>query len=90
MPRFGLQRQITQSALQVAADGAAKATSIEQHGIFIKFFDQQMIQPNLAEFIDQHCTARHIRVLQQPVQQRGLARAQKAGQHRDGNEIHLR
>ena len=90
MPAFGLERQVTQSALQIAADGAAQAASIEQHGIFIKLFDQQMVKPNLAEFIDKNSTARHIRMLQQPVQQRGLARAQKAGQHRDRNELHLR
>ena len=90
MPGFGLQRQITQGALQIAANGAAKAAGIEQHGILIQLFDQQMIQTDFAKFIDQHCTAGHVRVLQQPVEQRGLARAQKASQDRDRNGHHLR
>lgn len=47
--------------------------------------DQQMIQPDLAGFVDQHQRLLKFGLLHQMVQHRGFATAEKAGQQSDGN-----
>src|SRR5258705_3576054 len=42
-----------------------------------------MVDADLAEPVDQHSGVGERRVLEQPVEQRGLAGAEKAGQHRE-------
>ena len=44
--------------------------------------DQVVVEPDLAELVDDHRRARELRVPQQARQQRGLAAAEKARQHR--------
>src|SRR5436305_4679695 len=45
--------------------------------------DQQMIEADLAELVDDHRRLREHFVLQQAIEQRGLAGAEKAGEHRE-------
>ena len=46
--------------------------------------------PDRAEFVDDHRRVAKPRIGEQPVEQRGLARAEKAGQHRDRDALGLR
>ena len=77
------QRQIAQRPHQIAAHRAAEAAGIQQHGIAIQPLHQQVIEADFAELVDQHGGVAERRVLQQAVQQRGLAGAEEAGEHRD-------
>jgi hypothetical protein len=43
--------------------------------------DQQMVDPDLAELVDDDGRLRERRILQQSVEQRGLAGAEEPGQH---------
>jgi hypothetical protein len=72
---------------QIAPDRAADAARGHQDDILRRRLDQVMVQPRLAEFVDHHRDPARGRVMQQTVQQRGFARAEKAGEQRDGNGI---
>ena len=60
-----------------------EATRVEQHGVVVERLDQQVVEPDLAELVDQHGGARQGRVAEQVVQQRGLAGTQEAGEDGD-------
>ena len=67
---------------QIAAHGAADAAAFQQHRILEGGLDQQMIEADLAEFVDDHRGVGHAGMLEQPVQQRRLAAAEKASDER--------
>ena len=75
-----IDEQIDQRVGDVAAHRAAQAAALHQHDIVGGLFDQQMVDADLAEFIDDHSGRRHFRPLQYMVQHGGLAAAEKPGQ----------
>ena len=58
-------------------------------GLCRAFLDQPAVKPGIAEFIDDHGDAAAIGLGQQRAQQRGLAGAEEAGEHGDGNAGHI-
>ena len=46
-----------------------------------------VVEPDLAELVDDDGGARELRLAQQMAQQRGLAAAEEAGEHRDGDRV---
>ena len=72
---------------QVAAHGAAQAAALQQHHVVADIFHQQMVEADFAELIDDDGGLGERGVLEQTVEQTGLAGAKKAGQHgeRNGN-----
>ena len=83
-----LQEQLAHGAHQVAAHRAAQAARVQRHhALVVGLLDQQMVEPDLAELVDDHRGVGELRPAQQLVQQRGLAAAQEARQHRDGNAL---
>ena len=72
---------------EIAAQGAAQAAALQQHHAVVDRFDQQMIETDLAELVDDHGGLGERRVAQQPVEQRGLAGAEEAGEHAQRNGL---
>ena len=70
--------QVLDRRRKLAADGAADAAGLQQHHRVVDALEQMMIEPDLAEFVDQHGGVGQRRIGQQALQQRRLARAQKA------------
>ena len=66
---------------QVAAHGAAQAAGAEQDHPLIDRLDQQVVEPDLAELVDDHHRVGERRIAEEAVQQRGLARAEEAREH---------
>ena len=79
--------EITQKLLQrvdqVAAKRAAQTTALQQDDTVPNLPNQQMVEADLAEFIDDDGGLGERRVADQAVEQRGLAGAEEAGQHRE-------
>ena len=75
--------EAVQGADQVAEHGAAQAAVLQHHDGVVAGRGQGVVEPDLAELVDDHGGARHGRVAQGAVEQRGLAAAEEAGQHRD-------
>jgi hypothetical protein len=71
----------------VAAHRAADAAVLQQHCIFDRLLDQQMIQADGAEFVDDHHGVGERWLAQQVVQHRGLAAAEEAGEYRHRNGV---
>jgi hypothetical protein len=85
-------RGADQRLLQVAAQVAAQAAVRQRNCFFRRPFDQEMIDGHLAKFV--HDDERIGLFLQQLVDQRRLAAAEKAGDHHDrgtavGNQIFI-
>ena len=72
--------QVQQGVDDVAAYGAAQAAAVEQHDIVGGALDQEMVDADLAKFVDDDCGRRHLGLLQHVVQHGRLAAAEKAGQ----------
>ena len=77
----------TNDSCILAATGASgvEVSSDEDIATFAQAFDQVMVEPDLTEFVDHHRRPVHAGILQERVQQRGLARAEKAGEQGDGD-----
>ena len=83
---FAARVQVDQGRHQVAADGAADAAAGQVDDAFVGGFDQQVVEPDLAELVDDDGGILERRIAQDFRQDRGLAAAEKAGQHGDGNK----
>ena len=81
-----IAQQLLQRVDEIAAQRAAQAAALQQHHAVVDRLDQQVVEPDLAELVDDHRGLGERRVAQQTVEQRGLAGAEEAGQHgqRDG------
>ena len=75
--------QLLQRPNQVALHAAAHTPRVEQHDGIIHLLDQVVVDPDVAQFIDQHRRARQRWLRQQMVEQGAFARPQKTGQHDD-------
>src|SRR5919199_4498872 len=73
-------QQVLERGDEVAADRAAETTAGELDDAFVGPFDQQVIEADFAELVDDHGRLGHAGRPEQPVQQRGLAAAEKARQ----------
>jgi hypothetical protein len=82
--------QVPDRRRQLAADGAAQAARLQQHHGVVDALEQMMVEPDLAELVDQHGGVAECRIGQQALQQRGLARAQEARDQIDRREGGIR
>ena len=82
--------RIAQRAGEVAADGAAQAAALQCHHLgLVGGAEQAVIEPDLAELVDDHQGAVHVGLADQTIEQGGLAAAEKAGQQGDGDRGRL-
>ena len=77
--------EIDQRLGELAAHGAADASGIEQDDVLVDPIEEMVVQPDLAELVDEDRRALQGRVGEQVAQQRRLARPEKAGQQVDGD-----
>ena len=80
-------QQIFERRDQVAAHGAAQASRTEQDHPLVHRLDQQVVETDLAELVDDHHRVGQRRVGEEAVQQRGFARAEKAGEHGERDRL---
>ena len=67
--------QVCERQHEIAAHIAAQAAIGELHEALVAGFDQLVVEPDRAEFIDDHRRAAHRGVAQEACEQRGLAAA---------------
>ena len=79
--------QPVDDADQVAAHGAADAAVVHLEHFLVGVDHQVVVDADLAEFVDDHGVFLAVRLGQDAVEQRGLAGAEIAGQHRDGDFV---
>ena len=79
--------QVLQGGLQVVAHRAAQAAVLQQQGALRGVLDQVVIDPDLAELVDEHHRAVETWRAQQRLEQGRLAAAEGAGEDIDRNEI---
>ena len=75
--------QPVEDAHQIAAHGAADAAIVHLEDFFVGADDEVVVDADLAEFIDDDGVFLAVRLGEDAVEQRGLAGAKVAGQHRD-------
>ncbi len=78
-------REVAQNADQIAADRAADAAVVELEDLLLGVDHQLLVDADLAELILDHRDALTVAAGENPVQQRRLARTQKARQYSDRN-----
>ena len=86
-PIVEIAQQRLQRVDQIAAHGAAQAARLQQHHVVADIFHQQVIERDVAEFVDDDGGLAQRLVLEQAVEQRGLAGAEKAGEHGEWNGL---
>jgi hypothetical protein len=83
--RQPLHVQLLESIDELALDGTADASGLEQYGARVQRTDDQMIDRDFTELVDQDSRRLHLLACQQMVEQRGFAAAEEAGDERDRN-----
>ena len=85
VPGHALQIQLPHAVHQLALHGAADAAGLEQNDIVVQLLHHEVIEPDLAELVDQDRGLLHPGMGEQVVEQRRLATAQETGDqgHRD-------
>ena len=81
-----VDEQARQGVDDVVAHRAAEAPAVEQHYILARPLDQQMVETDLAEFVDDDRCRRHAGPLQHMVEHGRLAAAEKPGQQGCGDQ----
>src|SRR6185312_348969 len=79
--------EVVERLEQFAAHGAAQTARRHQDDVVRRLLHQRVIEPDLAELIDDDRGLVHRGVAQHAIQQRRLAAAEKARQHRDRQAI---
>ena len=79
--------QPVDDAHEVAAHGAADATVVHLEHFLVGADDQLVVDADFAELVDDDGVFLAVRLGQDAVEQRGLAGAEIAGQHRDGDLV---
>ena len=77
--------QPVEDAHQIAAHGAADAAVVHLEHFLVGADDEIVVDADLAELVDDHGVFLAVVLRQDAVQQRGLAGAEIAGQHGDGD-----
>ena len=80
-----IAQQVLERGDEIAAQRAAQAAALQQHHVVVDGLDQQMVEPDLAELVDDDGGAGERGIVHQAVEQRGLAGAEEAGQHGERN-----
>ena len=78
-PEFAARHDVAQRLDEIAAQGAADAAAVDEDGVAGQRLVQQMVEPDLAPFVDDHQRVGERRRAQEAVDQRGLAGAEKTG-----------
>ena len=78
-----LDKKLAQGIDQVAAHRAADAARIENDDVLADRFDQQVVEADVAEFVDQDRCFLHVRMAEEVVEQCRFAAAQKPGDDGD-------
>ena len=78
-----LDQEVAQRLFQIAPQGAADAAARQNRDLAVDRLDQQMVEPDLAEFVDDDGAVPHAGVTQQLVEKRGLAAAEEARDQRN-------
>src|SRR5581483_3606300 len=78
--------EVAQRLAQIAANGAAETAASQQHDVVVEPAQQVMVESDLAELVDEHRGIVELLRAQQALEQRGLAAAQKSGDHVDGKK----
>ena len=81
LPAQCQHEQVPQRIDHRAADRAAQAAAFDQHDVVLGQAHQVVVHAHVAILVDDHHRVRIGRFLQQAVEQRRLAAAQKPGQH---------
>ena len=84
-PLIPSPQDILQRQHQIAAHRAAQAPGLQLDEALLAGLDQVVVEPHLPELVDDDGRAREVGVPEQAPQQRGLAAAEEAGQHGDGD-----
>src|SRR5262252_4184391 len=79
--------QPVDDAHEVAAHGAADAAVVHLEYFFVGADDEIVVDSDLAEFVDDDGVLLPVRLRQNAVEQRGLAGAEIAGEHGDGDLV---
>src|SRR5499427_6461228 len=79
--------QPVDDAHEVAAHGAADAAVVHLEYFFVGADDEIVVDSDLAEFVDDDGVLLPVRLRQNAVEQRGLAGAEVAGKHGDGDLV---
>src|SRR5215510_3301858 len=79
--------QPVDDAHEVAAHGAADAAVVHLEHFFVGADDELVVDADLAEFVDDDGVLLSVRLRQDAVEQRGLAGAEIAGEHGDGDLV---
>ena len=84
LPTGAPLEQRAKARQHVFANGAAQAARGEQEDVVVERFEQEMVDTDLAEFIDEDGSLGHPGMLEQRVQERRLAAAEESGDDGDG------
>ena len=89
-----VQRRLSRSRSSVSSASTRsprmvqhRQPDLQQHHVVVDIFDQQMVERDLAELVDDDGGLGERRIFQQAVEQRGLAGAEKAGEHRQRDRL---
>jgi hypothetical protein len=85
LPALALEHEMAQRNLQIGARGAADAAVAEQHRVLARLAHQCVVDADGTELIDDDSGAVPFRCLQESLQQRSLASAEKSGDDGDRN-----
>jgi hypothetical protein len=83
-----LAQQVLEGGDEIAPHGAAEASGGEQHEAFLHRLDEEVVEADLAELVDDHDRVGERRILEETVEQRRLAGAEKARENREGDRRH--
>src|SRR6185369_17578708 len=75
--------QIAHRVDEIAANGAAQAARRHRDDVVVGTLDQQVIKADLAELVDDHRGIGEHRVLDEEIEERGLAGTEKSGEDGD-------
>ena len=81
-----VHEEARQGVDDVVTHRAAQAAAVEQHDVLARPLDQEMVQTDLAKFVDDDRRCRHAGLLQDVVEHGRLAAAEKTGQQGCGDQ----
>ena len=81
------RQKVRQSGYEIVAHRAAQAARRQQHRVLGNLAHQQMVEPDLAELVDDHGRVGKIRLAEQMPQECRLAASEEAGQHMDRDSL---
>ena len=82
-----LAQQTIQRVGEILPHGAADTAIGQRDDFLIRHLQQQMVEADGTELVDDDCRVRQARAGEYARQQRGLAAAKEAGEHRDRQRV---